>query len=587
MRIGTSARVLVPVRGQNRDEIASARARSNRHVDLIRRQSEAGPARDIVRLMGLGSSALSAGIAVLIVASPSPARAQVGRVAFPNSGSPAAQASFLAGLAQLHNFEYASAAELFRTAQQIDVGFALAYWGEAMTYNHAVWMEQDLGAARRVLDRLGPTSEARVAKGATARERGYLQAIERLYGAGTKPARDIAYAAAMAEMHRSYPDDPDAAAFYALALLGTAHNGRDFAISMRAAAILEPVFHDHPDHPGAAHYLIHCYDDPIHAPLGLRAARVYATIAPSAGHAQHMTSHIFLALGMWDEVVAANEAGVRVVDQARVARGGDPSACGHYSFWLEYGYLQQRRFAKAKAALAQCYAAARQAPLVRSAEQVLDPDNSAVGSFAAMRLRYLLDTEEWTSEVAGWTVETNGQWRPQVAFEFGTGYAAARSARMADALLALERLRRSRQSLGTALAGRSSAVLEWARILESQLAAIVTPSDQAAGVVVALRAAAAAEDALPFEFGPPAIDKPSSELLGETLLTLNRLDEARSAFEAALARAPGRTASLRGLLAVAVRSGDSTVAAELRSRLRSLWHLADQLPADVGLRPPF
>ena len=322
MRIGTSARVLVPVRGQNRDEIVSARARSNRHVDLIRRQSEAGPARDIVRLMGLGSSALSAGIAVLIVASPSPARAQVGRVAFPNSGSPAAQASFLAGLAQLHNFEYASAAELFRTAQQIDVGFALAYWGEAMTYNHAVWMEQDLGAARRVLDRLGPTSEARVAKGATARERGYLQAIEQLYGAGTKPARDIAYAAAMAEMHRSYPDDPDAAAFYALALLGTAHNGRDLAISMRAAAILEPVFHDHPDHPGAAHYLIHCYDDPIHAPLGLRAARVYATIAPSAGHAQHMTSHIFLALGMWDEVVAANEAGVRVVDQARVARGG-------------------------------------------------------------------------------------------------------------------------------------------------------------------------------------------------------------------------------------------------------------------------
>src|SRR5580765_3458748 len=269
----------------------------------------------------------------------------LGSVSFDNSGAPAAQESFLAGLAQLHNFEYAAAADLFRRAQQIDPGFAMAYWGEAMTYNHPVWMEQDRGAARKALARMAPTREARVARAKTPREQTYLRAVEILYGDADKQACDLAYADAMAELHRAYPDDPDAAAFYALALLGTAHEGRDFTIYMRAASIVEPVFRDHPNHPGAAHYLIHSYDDPVHAPLGLRAARAYSRIAPSAGHAQHMTSHIFVALGMWDDVVTANEAAVQVVNAGRAEHGHEPGTCGHYNFWLEYGYLQQGRFA--------------------------------------------------------------------------------------------------------------------------------------------------------------------------------------------------------------------------------------------------
>src|SRR5262249_49983330 len=152
-----------------------------------------------------------------------------------------------------------------------------------------------------------------------------------------------------------------AAAFYALSLLGTAHDGRDFAIYMRSAAILEPLFAAHPNHPGLAHYLIHSYDDPIHAPLGLRAARAYSKIAPSAGHAQHMCSHIFMAMGMWDEVVEANQAAMRVVDKARSERGLPPAACGHYNYWLEYGYLQQGRFRDAMTLVADCYASARKA----------------------------------------------------------------------------------------------------------------------------------------------------------------------------------------------------------------------------------
>src|SRR5215467_1761109 len=136
----------------------------------------------------------------------------VGDVSFANSGAPAAQASFLHGLAQLHNFEYDDAARAFRDAQLQDPKFALAYWGEAMTRNHPVWMEQDLGGARRILERLGPEPAVRVAKGSTERERAYLRAIEALFGVGTKPARDVAYLDEMRRLHAAYPDDVDATA---------------------------------------------------------------------------------------------------------------------------------------------------------------------------------------------------------------------------------------------------------------------------------------------------------------------------------------------------------------------------------------
>jgi hypothetical protein len=503
-------------------------------------------------------------------------QSSLGSVSFENSGSPAAQESFLSGLAQLHNFEYAAAADLFRRAQQIDPGFAMAYWGEAMTYNHPVWMEQDRGAARKALARLAPTREGRVARANTPREQAYIRAVEILYGDADKQACDLAYADAMAELHRTYPDDPDAAALYALALLGTAHEGRDFTLYMRAAAIVEPVFRDHPNHPGAAHYLIHSYDDPVHAPLGLRAARAYSSIAPSAGHAQHMTSHIFVALGMWDDVVTANEAAIKVVDAARAARGLAAAACGHYNFWLEYGYLQQRRFDAARTLVAKCHAAAARAATAAAApdgRQMLDPDSSLAGSFAAMRLRYLLDTEDWKSDVVSLTLEPGAQQRTRIALEFGTGYAAARGGRHEEAVAALDRLRRAREALAAAVGAANaehdaSVAREWARILETQLAAV---TNGLAESIRSLREIAIAEEKLPIEFGPPAVDKPSHELLGEALLAANRPREALAAFEKSLARAPERTASLAGVMQAAEKLGDAKKAADVRAKLAAIW----------------
>jgi len=514
---------------------------------------------------------------------PSVSAAGSGEGSFANSGAPAAQASFLEGLAQLHNFEYQAAVVAFHRAQEIDPGFAMAYWGEAMTHNHAVWMEQDRTAARQALARLGATPTERAAKAGTAREKAYLHAAEVLFGEEEKEARDVAYSEAMGELYRAYPEDADAAAFYALSILGTAHAGRDFAIYMRAAAVLEPVFQKFPHHPGVAHYLIHSYDDPIHAPLGLRAARTYSQIAPSAGHAQHMCSHIFVAMGLWDDVVAANEAATRVVHAQQAAARHGSDACGHYPFWLEYGYLEQGRHDQAKRILRACYDAAKSAPA--SVEgPAFDPDNTLVGSFAAMRARYLIDTEDWQSEVVGW-VPARGQPAAQVTLAFATGLAQARRGNAAAARVALEQVRGARRALDVQLAKAQASDQSYgagAKILEQQLAALV---DLAAGsreaAIQKLQAAAAAEEKMPFAFGPPAVDKPSFELLGETLLAAGRAEGARVAFEKALARTPRRTLALLGLLRAAAASGDAKKAAALKAELRSIWHGAGHLPQEV------
>src|SRR5437763_8307869 len=217
---------------------------------------------------------------------------RLGTIDFPTSGPAAAQSAFIRGVLLLHSFEYQDAARAFREAQRLDSGFALAYWGEALTYTHPLWNEQDRNAARAALQRLGPTAAARRSKAPTPREQAYLDAVEILYGEGAKSERDTAYSAAMGRLVNQFPADREAKVFYALSLLGLNQGVRDTATYMRAAAIVEPVFQANPNHPRAAHVLIHAYDDPIHASLGLAAARADSRIAPDAAHAVHITTHI-------------------------------------------------------------------------------------------------------------------------------------------------------------------------------------------------------------------------------------------------------------------------------------------------------
>jgi hypothetical protein len=509
----------------------------------------------------------------LIFASAAPAQTGAGEVSFANSGAPTAQEPFLRGLALLHDFEYVDAAAEFKKAWTIDPGFAMACWGEAMTYNHPVWMQQDLAAARAALARLGATPEARLAKAKTERERDYLRAVEVLYGDGSKEERDFRYADAMAALHQRYPDDVDATAFYALALLGTAHQGRDFSIYMRSAALLEEVFPTHQHHPGVLHYLIHSYDDPIHAPLGMRAARLYGGVAPNAGHALHMTSHIFVALGLWDDVIAANERAMRVVDQQRAAHGQAPKTCGHYPSWLHYALLQERRFDEAKRNLAACR---RLAADDLAAPGSLDPDNSNVGSFVEMRVFQALETGRW--DAADRLDLPTGNAAARFTESYGEALLAAAGSDLAALHAAAGRLRERQQDLLAEIAKeRQTNPLDRQRaeIAVRQVEALerIRDGEKDEGIAI-LRLAADAESAMAFEFGPPAIEKPTSELLGDELLALGRPAEAERAYRAALARAPGRTLSLQGLLRAQRALGQSDAARQTQAQLARYVHAA-------------
>src|SRR4051812_1114785 len=246
---------------------------------------------------------------------------ELGSINFPTSAKPAAQGPFLTGVKGLYNFEFDIAGEAFREAQKADPAFALAYWGEAMSFNHPLWAQQDLPAARKALEKLAPTAAARAAKAPAGKERELVEAADVLFGAGDKLARDIAYSQAMGRMHAKYPQDDELSVMYALSLLGTARPGeKTTRNAMQAAAIVLDVFQRHPQHPGAAHFIIHSFDDPDHAILSLPAARAYSKIAPSAAHALHMPSHIFVQLGMWDDVIASNVVAYKAADELATAK---------------------------------------------------------------------------------------------------------------------------------------------------------------------------------------------------------------------------------------------------------------------------
>jgi tetratricopeptide (TPR) repeat protein len=506
------------------------------------------------------------------------AEPNMGVISFENSGAPAAQADFIKGIAALHNFQYPLAARAFQRAQAADPEFALAYWGEAMSYNHAVWHEQDPVAARAALAKLGPTPEARAVKAKTPREKAYLAAGEALFGEGEKNDRDRRYALAMEQLHAKYPDDVDATCFYALALLGTSNAGRDVPTYMRAAALMEEVFERNPQHPGAAHYLIHSVDDSVHAPLGLRAAYAYAKIAPDSPHAQHMTSHIFLALGMWDETVAANERTIQLINDAIRSRNKDapPLGCGHPVTWVSYAYLQQGRFNDARRMIDGCSEEMRGHPTMpeheMGAQSALDADSSSAASFAVMRSRYLIDSGDWSGPVAAMKVNADGLISAEFTRDWVDAYGAVRFGKLDAAVAAIERSKNSTKRYVAAASAAGIAAdapaQRLAKIEQQQLdGLLLMKRGQTKEGIALLSEAAAGERASPMEFGPPSLDKPANELLGEVLLEQGRTKEACAAFESAQVLAPGRGQSLMGLSKCARQLGNTEVADNADARL--------------------
>ncbi len=462
--------------------------------------------------------------------------AELGTIAFPNSGSAAAQPAFLRGVKALHSFQFGEANLLFEEAQSIDPSFALAYWGQAMSENHPLWAQQDVAAATRALNKLAPTFEGRLAKASGEKEKAYLTAIETLYfSSEDKLERDFAYSEYMAGMHERWPDDDEISVLYALSLLGTVRRGdHGFRRQALAASISQEIFARNEHHPGAAHFTIHAFDDPDHAILALPAAQVYAGIAPAAAHALHMPAHIFVQLGMWQRVVDSDTEAYAAA-MAGIKKHGFPEGREdfHTLSWLAYAYLMLGENEKAAQKLA-------------LAEEAVErnPDSKRVyAGYLGIRGRHMIETGQWEDvdlEAVDTPAGANANWVSVV------GMSAAHRGDIDTANASAKRLQAlgaQAEAAGKNYDARVIAVLEKEVVALSKLAA----GDDDGAVVAAREAAEMEMRDMKAPSGPPVPMKPAVELYADVLLAANRPIEAGLAYQQSLQRIPARTPSVKGL----------------------------------------
>ncbi len=307
------------------------------------------------------------------------APATYGTVHFATSCSPAVKDDFNRVVAMLHSFEYDTARAAFLKIAEKDPSCAMAHWGAAMTYFHGAWGEVDPengakeAAKARELAASNPTT--------TVREKAYIDAVSAIYSEPNASVYERAkkFAPAMEKVHQAYPDDDEAAIFYAVALYDSAGSDKSYENQRKCGEILEPLFKKLPNHPGIAHYLIHCYDNPALAQQGLSAAREYAKIAPDSAHATHMPSHIFVRLGLWQDVIDSNVQSIKVAE-----RGAPPcherGSELHAMHFLQFAYLQLGRREDAKKVVEKALAL---------------PTDNGCESGAYIAGSYALDAHDW------------------------------------------------------------------------------------------------------------------------------------------------------------------------------------------------
>lgn len=494
----------------------------------------------------------------LVFASAQADQAEYGNIVFPNSGSPEAQSAFLTGVMALHSFQFDDARVAFIEAQKIDPSFAMAYWGQAMSDNHPLWAQQDVAAATAALTKIAPSLEGRLAKVGTEKEKAFLAAMDQLYySSDDKLERDFAYSEAMARMHERWPDDHEVSIFYALSLLGTVRPGdQGYRRQALAAHISQQVFAENENHPGAAHFIIHSFDDPDHAILALPAAEVYAGIAPAAAHALHMPSHIFLQLGRWQGVVDSNidayAAALAVNARLNLPEGREDF---HTLSWLAYANLMLGQYERADKNLQDAVATVKRNPGVAHVED----------GYLNMRGRNMLEKEDWQRiKLAG--IGTNEGKHANWVTVVGMSAANVRDFETAEA--AIVRLGMLRETAMTAGEAYNAKILS---VLEGELKAVTLRSrGDMDGAIMAAKAAADIEMALSAPSGPPKPLKPAIELYADVLLAAGRETEAVTAYQRAIAWIPKRTPSILGLARAATEAGDVEMAAEMYEALAEM-----------------
>jgi tetratricopeptide (TPR) repeat protein len=490
----------------------------------------------------------------------------VALLACPAAAQTDGNASVVEGMSWLHSFEYERALAAFERAEKVDSRTPLAYWGQAMCYQQLLWGNENVEEARRILAR-AKTSGA--LQRATEWERAWLASLAPLFGDGDRATRVANYARAMDKLAAEYPDDPDVASFHGLALLATrvrglagahasaAHDDQSSpqlagsAEQQQAAQIFARVLQKHPTHPGALHYLIHTWDDPVNARKALDAARVYPLVAPESSHARHMPAHVFMQLGMWREAIESDEAAAAAAD-AKVKRDGLPVTAQdfHPLSWLVYEYTQAGRFDDARRALERIRV---------PAEETKDP--RLLSMEATLRGRIAIEEQNWDA-VRGPNF---------VNYEelFAIGFSAAHRG---DTSLA----ERARVRLGEmAKLPRYADRRPLLEIMALQIGALLrVRSGDTDGGLALLADATRTERNLPAPIGPPPLIKPAQEQYAETLLTAGRFEEALAQFEGVLERTAGRRLALQGRQRAVAASSPTT---------RRAWPVTRAWPVGGGL----
>lgn len=474
----------------------------------------------------------------------------LGVVHFEVSGKKSALPDFEKGLLLLHSFEYEDAREAFQKARQEDPKMAMAYWGEAMTYNHSLWKEQNYEAAKNILVKLDSTNAK---ENISQLEDDLIKSVEILYQPQLlKTERDIAYSNFMEDLHIKYPKNQEVAAFYALSLLGAVPEGRDDEMYGKGAIIAKGILDENPKHPGALHYLIHSYDDPNHASLALNAANSYSKVAPDASHALHMPSHIYVAMGMWDEVITSNIESYKASVTKKENKDLDNDALGYHAFhWLEYGYLQKNNQEEAK-------------NMVFELKQFTDekPSKRARAHLVFLKGTYLSETDDWKGDVAEIPVDiTDLNISVRSKYHFLEGMKAYEHNDSTKLSAIIDRMKQDEQRESYILSEGSSNLcsnvtrdeatemdLKSSQIRQEQLLALlaVLKKDSELAETHFINSVEL-EESISYSYGPPAIQKPTNELYADWLLTQNRLEEAAIQYQLSLKKGPKRLRALNGL----------------------------------------
>ena len=360
------------------------------------------------------------------------------------------------------------------------------------------------------------------------------------------------YAEFMEDLYKKYPDNQEVAAFYALSLLGSVEEGRDDVVYGKGAKIAKGILKENPNHPGALHYLIHSYDDPNHATLALDAANAYSKVAPDASHALHMPSHIYVAMGMWNNVISSNIASYQASVNRMKEKELDNDARGYHAFhWLQYGYLQKGNYEEAKSMVLDMKKYATETP-----------SKSARVYLVFLKGTYLTETDNWNDKVADIPVDIsdlNISVRSKYHFLEGMKAFKNGNTKKLDSILNIMDQDHKRESFIVAegssklCAGitRDEATkmdLKGAEIRQNQLLALRADlgNDTKLAEEYFIKSIDI-ENNMSYSYGPPSIQKPTHELYADWLLTQNRKDEAAEQYQLALKIGPGRMLVLKGI----------------------------------------